>query len=285
MDHRWYKIPNPENESLKKPLLAAEQILAQQGFATQVETILNTDAIKHAPNGTILLSENRGLISPEQSRELSAWVRRGNTLIFFPQTSKPVKITAPEQNKDEEEEDVHPEDTGEDAIETPQQILRQANGNVLNSDPIGRMLGVESFYPDVPAPATKVQKPKPNGEEQTEISKAILEKIADFDGALPPQAGWSLTPPGVDYAMELQKTGWQLRRTENSVAPYFFVRTSTTKHLSTWQRPYCGNATQFVHEYFATLFRPCALADRFMQFRSSTKTCAVVRAFTHACLV
>ncbi len=85
MEKRWLAIPHQSVETLRNPLLAAERLLATRGYDARADLTLPLLLQQGLTPGTVMLTDNRGMVTVAQAEALLAWVADGNTLIVRPQ--------------------------------------------------------------------------------------------------------------------------------------------------------------------------------------------------------
>ena len=84
MEKYWEAKHTISDEAKKNSMLGASRFLKQHGYQVDIENSLNDALINTPPNGTLLIGDNNGIMMPEQSKQLLAWVAKGNTLIAIP---------------------------------------------------------------------------------------------------------------------------------------------------------------------------------------------------------
>ncbi|MBC3881857.1 DUF4350 domain-containing protein [Undibacterium sp. LX40W] len=146
MEKSWQPELRQLENYRKQPMLAALRLLEQHGHKINEVDYLSTEAIDKAPNGTLIISNNDGTMSRDQSQHLLNWVERGNTLITFPQMRyeppKPTKTAV-----EEAEEEQAKKKTDEDLRKiTPYLEPQSRRFNTSMQDPIGDYLGLASVY-------------------------------------------------------------------------------------------------------------------------------------------
>lgn len=80
----WETRPYTSKEARKNPMLAASRLLTQHGYAVQTQPVLRDALLKFLPAGTLIISENAGVMNEKDADKLLLWVQRGNTLILSP---------------------------------------------------------------------------------------------------------------------------------------------------------------------------------------------------------
>ncbi|UUZ49463.1 DUF4350 domain-containing protein [Massilia sp. B-10] len=83
----------------------ATLLLRQRGHTVTVASTLGETAITGLPDGTLLMADTFGTLSPEKAEQLLAWVRRGNTLIAQPRYISDAEADTLNDAGDEEEEE------------------------------------------------------------------------------------------------------------------------------------------------------------------------------------
>lgn len=84
MEQRWTARIELSEEARENPMLAATRLLEKRQH-----TIRSVDTLAQAertalPDGTLVMLDNTGIVTPDQAARLLAWVERGNTLITRP---------------------------------------------------------------------------------------------------------------------------------------------------------------------------------------------------------
>lgn len=125
MEQRWTARVHFSEAATQNPMLAATRLLTRHRH-----TVSLADTLAHAlrgplPDGTLILLDNGGLITPEQAARLLAWVKRGNTLIVRPKWKGRAGYVACDQQ----------------GGDTPVNSTRNANAN--DADPISAEYGME----------------------------------------------------------------------------------------------------------------------------------------------
>lgn len=88
MEKRWTAEWNHSTAARENPILAATRLLGQHQHPVKVEATLGTALLAPLPDGTMILTENWGIIAPDQAIRLLEWVRQGNTLITRPKRDR-----------------------------------------------------------------------------------------------------------------------------------------------------------------------------------------------------
>jgi hypothetical protein len=88
MEQRWEAQPYRSPEAEKNHMLAAERWLTQHQRKVQSLTNLAQLPLATMPNGLLLIAENDGIVTAEQSTTMLRWVQRGNTLVMRPPQTK-----------------------------------------------------------------------------------------------------------------------------------------------------------------------------------------------------
>lgn len=183
LEKTWVAIENPSTAFDKNPMVAATRLLEKRQYQVQLAPILNENVIKNAPKGTLIIANNDGYMSKEQSQALFAWIAEGNTLITFPKLSivnrgkaaptvvpqdDPVNTDANDDNNENFADDESEGDTDNASQETDSEknveTNEEANSDTphntaktseqakkrtatpLIRDPIGEYLGVSTFH-------------------------------------------------------------------------------------------------------------------------------------------
>ena len=146
MEKAWQPELRQLENYRKQPMLAAVRLLQQRGYKVNEVDYLNVAAIDKAANGTLILSNNDGTMSREQSQHLLNWVERGNTLITFPQ----MRYEPPKTTKTKVEEAVENQaqkEADEELHKIKPYLEPQARRfNTSMQDPISDYLGLASVY-------------------------------------------------------------------------------------------------------------------------------------------
>ncbi|HEY8102414.1 MAG TPA: DUF4350 domain-containing protein [Burkholderiaceae bacterium] len=187
MEKRWIALPQQSDAAHENQMLAATRLLtAHQHVVGNVSTLAEA-SLGSLADGTLILAENGGIVTPEQSKQLLNWVKRGNTLIIRPRWSGRVHQLA----------------CGVQENSSP--AADKKNANAFDADPISSRLGVELVSmmrrPKVPAP---------------EPYEAPPPKAAK----LPPCLA-QFTLPNAGYALQLDIDRVALASTEHSASPLF----------------------------------------------------------------
>lgn len=198
LEKTWIAIENPSTAFSKNPMVAATRLLEKRQYQVQLAPILTETLIKSAPKGTLIIADNDGYMSKDQTKALFAWIAEGNTLITFPKLStQPTNKADPDdedyegdeaQTESEEAEQIEQADQTDEAENTPGQKPKRI-ATPLIRDPIGDYLGVSTIY-----------------DERTG-TKA-------FHSAL-------IKMPGVSYPLKIRKPNAKLKSSPNSHSPLF----------------------------------------------------------------
>ena len=183
MEKYWEAKHTISDEAKKNSMLGASRFLTQHRYQVDIENSLNDALINTPPNGTLLIGDNNGIMMPEQSKQLLAWVAKGNTLIAIPkrmsgkpnnadkaaqpaaQSASPVPDESVEtdDSEDSEDSDENKDDDAEnksadetDAAENKKVAQPSALAPLVETDPIAAFLGVALV--DDPSWADKAKK-------------------------------------------------------------------------------------------------------------------------------
>jgi hypothetical protein len=180
LERTWIAIENPSTAFNKNPMIAATRLLEKHRYQVQLAPVLTENLIKNMSNGTLIIANNDGYMSKEQSQALFTWIAQGNTLITFPKLSfvAAAKTTkAPheansnadstgDKPSDENAEDEDVDEADAEAAKQEPAPIKSPEGNSepdhpttptsepktkrvatpLIRDPIGEYLGVSTFY-------------------------------------------------------------------------------------------------------------------------------------------
>lgn len=218
LELRWRARVHVSEAAQENRLLGATLLLRQNGHPVALSSTLGELAVPRIADGTLIMSDANGMISPATARELLAWVRRGNTLVMQPRglTRAEQKIylatltahdapsvvqadqqaddndDAAEQDEAQDEEQDEEQDEDEDGDEGQADAAPAARPDAaeqLESDPIGARLGVRAYWQDPPcqaAPATAKTRDKPCA-----LPAAPLRRLG-----LPGTGYWAELDPG-----------------------------------------------------------------------------------------
>ncbi|MGZ5885137.1 MAG: DUF4350 domain-containing protein [Burkholderiaceae bacterium] len=187
MEKRWIALPQQSDAARANSMLAATRLLtAHQHVVGNVSTLAEA-SLGSVPDGTLILAENGGIVTAEQSKQLLNWVKRGSTLIIRPKWSGRIhQVVCGVQ-------------------ESSNLVADKKTVNALDTDPISSHLGVELV--------NMVRRPKATAPEAeaTPPSKAVK---------IPPCLA-QLTLPNAAYALQLDIDHVALESKENSASPLF----------------------------------------------------------------
>lgn len=161
MELGWGPVRRAPEEMRKNSMHVAALLLRQRGHTVSVAGTLGETAIGKLPDGTLLMADHFGSLSPDKSEQLLAWVRRGNTLIVQPRwingmESKALADASEDADDGDESEDEGgdaasassaPDDAGDD--EEDDGLPAQDSGplvSLVESDPIAVRYGVRQSY-------------------------------------------------------------------------------------------------------------------------------------------
>ncbi|TCS37389.1 uncharacterized protein DUF4350 [Paucimonas lemoignei] len=187
-ERRWVARPYTSDSLRNNPMLASTRLLTNHGFTVRDETTLREALLKPLPDGTLLIAENGGMVSPEQANLLLAWVRKGNTLIMRPKWGS---------DADDDRDD-------------DSQAAAQRGSNVakVETDPVAARFGVTLKH----AKCECKKKESASAKESSlftppEIKGKAADRLTDF------------TPPGAGYALQLDVSYVGMRSGKAHPAP------------------------------------------------------------------
>jgi hypothetical protein len=164
LELRWKAQSQVSDAARENRLLAATRLLRQNGHPVALSSTLGELAIPKIADGTLIMSDANGVITPATAQELLAWVRRGNTLVVQPRVLSRAEqkaylatlaphdapaAAAEEDVEDEDEDEDEDEVEADDAPATPKSANDDA-GVQLESDPIGARFGVRAYWNAAP---------------------------------------------------------------------------------------------------------------------------------------
>jgi hypothetical protein len=188
MEKQWIGIPKLSEEARRNPMLAATRLLNQHKYSVANVGTLTEAPLSSLQNGMVVIAENGGVITPEQSARLLAWVKRGNTLIIRPKWSGRVAEIACGMQ--------------DDKAAAPSKDAAQTNSPDTN--PISSYLGVESVYF---VRHVKVAEEKAAASTQKKESE--------------PPCLTHFTPSGSSYPLQIDVDNVGLQSTERSMDALF----------------------------------------------------------------
>lgn len=214
MELRWNALEHTSDAARENRLLAATRLLRQNGHPVVLSSTLGELAVPRIADGTLVMSDASGVITPATAQELLAWVRRGNTLVVQPRTLSRQELKAylatlaPHETASAEPDDeVEPddseddgEDDGEEADQAgplAQKAAKADKGEQIEADPIGARLGVRSYW-KAPAPCSQAQ----IAALAASMAKDGAKAAAPAD-CTPPAPLRRLALPGTGYWIEL----------------------------------------------------------------------------------
>lgn len=198
-EKRWVARHHVSEAVRTNPMLAATRLLSGRSYAVTSAVTLREALRKELPQGTLLIAENGGVVSAEQSERLLAWVRQGNTLIMQPKWSS---------DATDDDEGVASSDA-EDAPESDQ----QAGGDTaaaLETDPIGAHFGVVLQQGDCACKNRRAAGPgagKAEPEVPATTPAALADSLADF------------TLPGAAYPLQLDASYARMKAFKSGQLP------------------------------------------------------------------
>jgi hypothetical protein len=84
MEKHWEVHTKISEAAQKNPMLAATRLLNRYRHPVTVQDTLGSALIQPLPRGTMLIVDNNGILTQQQTNQLLAWVAQGNTLIVSP---------------------------------------------------------------------------------------------------------------------------------------------------------------------------------------------------------
>jgi hypothetical protein len=201
MELRWMSKPYVSDAARENRLLGATLLLRQNGQALTVSSTLGELAVPKIADGTLIMADAYGIVTPTTAQQLLAWVRRGNTLVLQPRNlnraeEKAYVATLPAHDQEEEEDEDEDEDEEHDADdeEVDEKTKQARAAELLERDPISARLGVRRYWESAPRCAAK-------------------------DCVAPPAALRRLALPGSGYWLELDADRSKLVSLPGAVAP------------------------------------------------------------------
>ncbi len=85
MEKRWESRPQVSAAARENSMLGATRLLSRHQHTVSTASTLAETLMTPLPAGTLMLAQNSGVVTREQTEQLLAWVRQGNTLIIRPQ--------------------------------------------------------------------------------------------------------------------------------------------------------------------------------------------------------
>lgn len=221
MEKRWQAQESTSDAARENRLLGATLLLRQNGHPVALSSTLGELAVPRIADGTLIMSDANGVITPAVAQQLLAWVGRGNTLVVQPrglnraEQKAYLATLAPHDAPAEEEEEEEEKEEEEDANEVEDEEGHEGHahtkagaGQQLESDPIGARLGVRAFWeapgPCVPAAATAATASAPAKPKRCIQPPAPLRRLA---------------LPGAGYWTELDAGRNKLVDVAGAVAP------------------------------------------------------------------
>jgi hypothetical protein len=186
MEKQWIGIPKLSDEARQNPMLAATRLLNQHKYSVANVSTLAEAPLSSLQNGMVVIAENGGVITPEQSARLLSWVKRGNTLVIRPKWSGRVAEIACGMQDDKPP------------------APSTATPNSPDTNPISSHLGVESvsLVRHVKAAEDKAAAPT----QKKEAEPPCLTRF---------------TPSGSSYALQIDVDNVGLQSTERSMDALF----------------------------------------------------------------
>jgi hypothetical protein len=173
MEKRWEAVPFTSEAAQKNPMLAAQRWLVKNQHPTTSFETLAQVPLGNLQNGTLLLVDNGGIITPDQSAQLLDWVRRGNTLIMRPAWSRKANEAACGQ--------------AALAVDADEEDSEKASPNAVDMNPISTHLGLKVARRDGDKDA------QGDDDDDTELEdKKTVAKTACMTALTLPQVGYPL---------------------------------------------------------------------------------------------
>lgn len=169
MEKRWIAVSHYSDAMRENPMLAATRLLKRHGHVVDIEATLGEALLRPIPDGTIVLDDNNGIITRNQTEQLLNWVRKGNTLIARPKWSNRFSYLSCD---------------GQDLSDKT--AKKPVSRNVSEADPLGNRFGVELVW---------VRRYKEKEDKKKSAPVACV--------APPPPCMAHFTPPGKSYPLDL----------------------------------------------------------------------------------
>ncbi len=141
MEDHWF--PVPDGASVADPMFAAKRWLTQRGLDVRPHETLAELPLNALADGTLLVLDNGGAVTPDQHERMLAWVRRGNTLVVQPRAAdSSVEVACGDVDEalddgDEDEEDEEDEeegDEGDEGDDGEEEVEGEASGENAGDD-------------------------------------------------------------------------------------------------------------------------------------------------------
>lgn len=167
MERKWQPTFNNLEEYRKHPMLAAQRLAQLNGYQIKEFEHFSIEAVDKAGRGSLIISNNDGVMNNEQRDALLAWVAKGNTLITFPQIRYQVAPEAAEKKSREEVKKIVKGEAHDPVAEESEALFEPSGRRVDNNmqDPIGEYLGVYTYNPKL-ARIASAQATLPTAESQ-----------------------------------------------------------------------------------------------------------------------
>ncbi|TXI94792.1 MAG: DUF4350 domain-containing protein [Burkholderiaceae bacterium] len=185
MERKWQPTLNALEEYRKHPMLAAQRLATLNGYHVKEFEHFSLEAVDKAGRGSLIMSNNDGIMNGEQRDALLAWVAQGNTLITFPQIRYQVD---PDPSAEKMREEVNKTLKGDprDPLTEETEALFEPSGRRIDNnmqDPIGEYLGVYTYNPKLARIASaQATLPKPETENQAASASQISPQNDEYDG-------------------------------------------------------------------------------------------------------
>lgn len=189
MERRWTARVKISEAAARDQMLAASMLLRQNGHPVRLAGSLADLSLADMPDGTVLVGDGVGVLTPPKAAQLLAWVRRGNTLITQPRPATPAELTAAGAGQ------THPGGP----------IVRpEPPADLVEVDPVAALLGVRQHFVRAKPMCDRLTAPEPG-------------KNCRATDTPPPSA--YLTLPGADHRMELEGGSSKLLALPGAPAP------------------------------------------------------------------
>lgn len=156
MEDTWF--PVPDGASVADPMFAAKRWLTQRGLDVRPHETLAELPLSALANGTLLVLDNGGAVTPDQHERMLAWVRRGNTLVVQPRAadfSVEVACGAADEAVDGSEEEDEEDEEGEEGEEGEEEGDEGEDGEEIEGEASAENAGDNSAEESAESEATK----------------------------------------------------------------------------------------------------------------------------------
>lgn len=171
MEPRWTAREKVSEAAIRDQMLAATLLLRQNGHPVRWAGSLAEMSLADMPDGTVLVGDGVGVVSPPKAAQLLAWVKRGNTLI-----TQPRPTTVAEQA----------------TIGVRHAPRRERPAHLVEVDPVAALLGVRQVYVEHKPMCKRLAEPVPGENCRATNTPTPLAYLA------PPRAGHRLELEGGD---------------------------------------------------------------------------------------